>query len=91
MGIQLRVRAQLMAAGACLALVSGTLGGCSEEGVQSAGSPPPVASTQKVAEEPDLVADLLTRMSLENKVAQLIQPQINTVTPEEMKKYRWGS
>ena len=91
MGIQLRVRAQLMAAGACLALVSGTLGGCSEEGVRSTGSPPPVASTQAVAEKPDLVADLLSRMSLENKVAQLIQPQINTVTPEEMKQYRWGS
>ena len=34
---------------------------------------------------------LVARMSLEYKVAQLIQPQINSVTPEEMRKYRWGS
>jgi beta-glucosidase len=88
MGIHWGIKAQLMSAGAGLAL---TLGGCSEEGVQSTGTPPPVASTQEVAEKPDLVADLLSRMSLENKVAQLIQPQINTTTPEEMKTYRWGS
>ncbi|QUL39521.1 glycoside hydrolase family 3 C-terminal domain-containing protein [Erythrobacter sp. JK5] len=30
-------------------------------------------------------------MSLERKIAQLIQPQINSVTPEEMRQYRWGS
>ena len=30
-------------------------------------------------------------MSLERKVAQLIQPQINSFTPEEMREYRWGS
>ena len=37
------------------------------------------------------VAALLSRMSLERKVAQLIQPQINSVTPEEMRTYRYGS
>lgn len=37
------------------------------------------------------VAGLLARMSLEHKVAQLIQPQINSVTPDEMRRYRWGS
>ncbi len=37
------------------------------------------------------VAALLARMSLERKVAQLIQPQINSFTAEEMRKYRWGS
>lgn len=30
-------------------------------------------------------------MSLERKVAQLIQPQINSVTPAEMRQYRYGS
>ena len=37
------------------------------------------------------IASLLARMSLERKVAQLIQPQINSVTPEEMRQYRYGS
>lgn len=37
------------------------------------------------------VADLLARMSLERKVAQLIQPQINSFTAEDMRRYRFGS
>ncbi|NQX94533.1 MAG: glycoside hydrolase family 3 C-terminal domain-containing protein [Erythrobacter sp.] len=59
--------------------------------VQSTGAAvvAPVASGSE-ASELDL-ADILSRMSLERKVAQLIQPQINTTTPEEMRKYRWGS
>ncbi|MCL4672131.1 MAG: hypothetical protein KJZ64_04190, partial [Sphingomonadaceae bacterium] len=30
-------------------------------------------------------------MSLERKVAQLIQPQINSFTAEDMERYRFGS
>ncbi len=41
--------------------------------------------------EAEAVAQILSRMSLEKKVAQLIQPQINTLSPEEMLEYRWGS
>ncbi len=37
------------------------------------------------------IAALLGRMSLERKVAQLIQPQINSITPEDMRRYRFGS
>lgn len=37
------------------------------------------------------VADLLARMSVERKVAQLIQPQINSFTAEDMRRYRFGS
>ncbi len=37
------------------------------------------------------VADLIARMSLERKVAQLLQPQINSFTAEDMTKYRFGS
>ncbi|WP_338503818.1 glycoside hydrolase family 3 N-terminal domain-containing protein [Sphingomonas kaistensis] len=52
----------------------------------------PLAATQTapVSEDTRLAA-LLARMSLERKVAQLIQPQINSVTPEEMRTYRYGS
>lgn len=41
--------------------------------------------------EAEQVADLLSRMSLEHKVAQLIQPHINSFTVEEMARYRFGS
>lgn len=37
------------------------------------------------------VADLVSRMSVERKVAQLIQPQINSFTAEDMRRYRFGS
>ena len=44
--------------------------------------------------EPELeraIDELLTAMSLEDKVGQLIQPEINSVTPDEVRKYRLGS
>lgn len=44
-----------------------------------------------VAEEDARIADLLARMSIERKVAQLIQPQIGSFTPEDMRRYRFGS
>jgi beta-glucosidase len=37
------------------------------------------------------IDDLLAKMSIEDKVGQVIQPEINSVTPEEVKKYRLGS
>ncbi|MEL6664391.1 MAG: glycoside hydrolase family 3 N-terminal domain-containing protein, partial [Pseudomonadota bacterium] len=43
------------------------------------------------ASEDAIVADLVSRMSLERKVAQLIQPQINSFTAEDMERYRFGS
>lgn len=37
------------------------------------------------------IADIVSRMSLERKIAQLIQPQINSFTAEDMERYRFGS
>ncbi len=37
------------------------------------------------------IAKLLAKMSLERKVAQLIQPQINSFTAADMEQYRFGS
>ena len=37
------------------------------------------------------IAALLGAMSLEHKVAQLIQPDISTVTPDDVRRYRFGS
>lgn len=47
-----------------------------------------------VADDPAIdakVADLLARMSLEQKVGQIIQPDINSITPDDVRKYRFGS
>ena len=37
------------------------------------------------------VEALLSRMSVERKVAQLIMPDISTITPEDVRTYRFGS
>jgi beta-glucosidase len=37
------------------------------------------------------IDELLGAMSLEDKVGQVIQPEINSVTPDEVRKYRLGS
>lgn len=62
------------------------LGGCATlpSTDRTASAEAPVADGTKVQE-------LLSRMSLERKVAQLIQPQINSFTAEDMERYRFGS
>ena len=53
-----------------------------------------VASTRAPASEApaaDPVAALVAQMSVERKVAQLIQPQINSFTAADMERYRFGS
>ncbi|MBW0143824.1 exo 1,3/1,4-beta-D-glucan glucohydrolase [Sphingomicrobium sp. B8] len=50
----------------------------------------PVVVDQRAAEDA-VIADIVSRMSLERKVAQLIQPQINSFTAEDMERYRFGS
>ena len=49
----------------------------------------PVASAEDLAEAE--IAAIVSRMSLERKIGQLIQPQINSFTPEDMERYRFGS
>ena len=66
------------------------LGGCSHVNVTPAAAVATPAAANASSDD-DRVAALLARMSLERKVAQLIQPQINSVTPEEMRRYRYGS
>ena len=61
--------------------------GCSSYGQDVASAPAP-SSAAPVA---DSVEALVARMSLERKVAQLIQPQINSFTAADMERYRFGS
>ena len=37
------------------------------------------------------IESILKRMSVEEKVGQIVQPDINFVTPEEVRKYKFGS
>ena len=55
-------------------------------------TPTEMASAPVVQMDEDAqVADMVSRMSLKHKVAQLIQPQINAFDAAEMRDYRWGS
>ena len=73
----------LVAATASLALAPG-LAGC-------AATPPVETAAAAPQTEDERVADILSRMSVERKVAQLIQPQINSFTAADMARYRFGS
>jgi len=47
-----------------------------------------------IAKDPAIekrIDELLARMTLEEKVGQVIQPEINEITPEDVKKYHIGS
>ena len=78
------MRAFLLATAAAIGLA-----GCTTGPAPAASAPP--APTAPVAEEAARIADLVARMSLERKVAQLIQPQIGSFTADDMRRYRFGS
>jgi beta-glucosidase len=70
---------------ACLALAA-----CATPSVDAPASVSPVEIAAPLSED-ERVADLVRRMSLERKVAQVIQPQINSFTAQDMERYRFGS
>ncbi|MCL9981692.1 MAG: exo 1,3/1,4-beta-D-glucan glucohydrolase [Erythrobacter sp.] len=60
------------------------LAGCAANApVQSASAP--VAATPATPEQ------MLARMSLERKVAQIVMPDIGSITPKDVKRYRFGT
>ena len=70
----------------------GVLSGCSQAPLQTASSTPaPTASAADQNEAADPLADLLSRMSVERKVAQLIMPDIGSITPADVAQYRFGT
>ena len=77
------MKAFLWASAACVALAGCTV---PQSGVENL----PVAQATDTSEDAR-IADLISRMSVERKVAQLIQPQINSFTAEDMRRYRFGS
>lgn len=76
---------------AMLAVAALGLGLSACNGWPFAGEVTVAQSTVAYEDEDAFIADLVSRMSLEHKVGQLIQPQINSFTPEDMERYRFGS
>ena len=74
---------RLLLSGACLALAA-----CA---AQPAGIASPADTTTATMSEDARIADLVSRMTLERKIGQLIQPQINSFTAQDMERYRFGS
>ena len=72
-----------LAAGAGLAAL---LAGCADAPpVRSAGAPLAADAEAATPEQ------LLARMSLKRKVAQIIMPDIGSITPKDVKRYRFGT
>ncbi|MEL6542950.1 MAG: hypothetical protein AAFQ34_16325 [Pseudomonadota bacterium] len=75
-----------------IALACGSmLAGCAtmaQEPPQSA-SAAPVNSVESTDE--GIIRDLLAQMSLERKVAQLVMPDIGSISVEDVAKYRFGT
>ena len=71
---------------ACGAGFAALLAGC-------AGAPPVQSGSAPVAEQAEATTPeaLLARMSLKRKVAQLVMPDIGSITPEDVRRYRFGT
>ena len=78
------MKAYFWASAACVALA-----GCTSQQTGIVSTPASVAAP--ATDEAARVAAIVSRMSVERKVAQLIQPQINSFTPADMARYRFGS
>ncbi len=66
------------------------LAGCQGPGeIRSASAP--AAEAPAPAPAANTPEALLARMSIERKVAQIIQPDIGSITPEDMRQYRFGT
>ena len=81
-------------------LLAALLAGCggaadpagTEPDAQSAADPwPRIAPAPLDTDVETFVADLLSRMTLEEKVGQVIQAELRSVTPEDIRRYHLGS
>lgn len=81
----------VLACGTMLAGCSASVSGASEPVVAAPVAAPASAPASVQDAEEAQIADLLARMSLERKVAQLIMPDISAITPKDVEKYRFGT
>lgn len=73
------------AVGALLSACSGTVSDVRSASAPAAAQPATAAQTGASPEA------LLARMSIERKVAQLVQPDIGSITPADVREYRFGT
>lgn len=72
--------------------LAGLISACAGAPVETAPSAPRVAAAAApLSGDERQIADLISRMSLERKVAQLIMPDIASITPADVDKYRFGT
>jgi beta-glucosidase len=74
-----------LAASAALAAL---LAGCAANAPLASTGAPAASPAEAGPATPE---QLLARMSLENKVAQIIMPDIGSITPEDVRRYRFGT
>ncbi|MBA4008885.1 MAG: 1,4-beta-D-glucan glucohydrolase [Erythrobacter sp.] len=73
----------------CGAALGALVAGCSTPGeIRPASSAVAAAAAAAASNSPEA---LLAQMSIESKVAQIIQPDIGSITPEDVRQYRFGS
>jgi len=60
-------------------------------GCATVAPPQTVAMPEAVASAAPTPEDLVERMSMERKVAQIIMPDIGSITPADMREYRFGT
>ena len=71
---------------ACGAALGALLAGCAGAPEVRSGS-----AAAEVAAPANTPEALLARMSVERKVAQLVMPDIGSITPKDVRKYRFGT
>ena len=79
---------------ALLGSLAAVLGGCATSPRQTAAGDhwPSVRSVvPQTAEQEARIERILSRMSVEEKVGQIIQPDISAITPADVAKYKFGS
>jgi beta-glucosidase len=88
-GFEFFMRYGMLCAGGLAAVVLTGAVPCAAGDVAAPNEPPPIRAD---ASDHVAAADaLLARMSLERKVAQLVMPDISAITPEDVRRYRFGT
>jgi beta-glucosidase len=80
-----------IAAVAAMATVAQTPPGGTASPVDPALWPAPVSPFRPDAQLERRVTELLAKMTLEEKIGQVIQPDIGSVTPDDMRRYHFGA
>jgi beta-glucosidase len=88
LGLCLAMPAMGQQAGAPATPAGDTLG---SETVNPAGWPQPKWPYQRDAAAEARISQILARMTVEEKIGQVIQPDIASVTPADMRRYHFGS